>query len=134
MAEDFNALNTGIYNKLNVSSITSLVSGVYHYKAPQGTDYPYVCYWVVSDIADDYFGEWKNNILLQIDIYSDSNSAKEVGDIAEEVSAVMDETSITVTGYSVYFCSRGNVRLLYQDEDNIFHLVMEYNIKIEKNK
>lgn len=131
---DINALITGIYNELNVSSITDLVTGVFHFKAPQGQDYPFITYFIVSDISDDTFDMWRDDILLQIDIWSDSNSATEVGNIAEAIAARMDEASISAIGYSVYFCQRGATRLLYEIEPKIFHKLLEYRILMEKSK
>jgi len=134
MSRDINSLNTGIYNKLNVADITDLVTGVYHYKAPQGTAYPYVCYWVVTGSNEDSFTEWRDETLCQIDIWSDSASAKEVGDISKEITEEMDEAALEV-GASAYFCQRqGPPRLLYEDENNIFHMILEYRIKVETSK
>lgn len=131
---DINALNTGIYNALNVTDVTDLVTGVYHRKAPQGTAYPYVCYWVVTGSNEDTFTEWKDEVLCQIDIWSDSNSAKECGDISKQITEEMDEASLEV-GASAYFCQRqGPPRLLYEDENNIFHMILEYRIKVETSK
>lgn len=134
MALDLNALIAGIYTKLNISSITDLVTGVFHFKAPQGQLYPYITYFIVSDVSDDTFEMWRDDVLLQIDVWSDSNSASEAGNIAKAVAAQMDEASISATGYSVYFCQRGATRLLYEIEPKIFHKLMEYRIIMEKSK
>lgn len=132
---DINALNMGIYNKLNVATITNLVTGVYHFKAPQGTAYPYVCHWVVTGSDEQSFTEWKDEILVQIDVFSNSNSLKEAGDISKEICTIMDNAEITATGYSVYFCQRqGPPRTLYEDDNKVWHLVHEYRIKMEKSK
>lgn len=134
MSLDINALNTGIYNALNVTDVTALVTGIYHRKAPQGTAHPFVCYWIVTGSNEDTFTEWKDEILCQIDIWSDSNSAKECGDISKQITEEMDEADLEV-GASAYFCQRqGPPRLLYEDENNIFHMILEYRIKVETSK
>lgn len=131
---DINAFKVGIYTKLNVSAITNLVTGVFDFKAPQGTVKPYVCYWIVTDTSADTFKDWMDELLLQIDIFSDSNSALEVGTIAKAVAGVMDEATLTVTGYTNVFCQRGMTRLLYEDENNVWHKVMEYRVIMDRAK
>ena len=135
MALVLNELNKGIYDKLNVSSITDLLNGgINHYKAPQGTQFPFIVYFIVTDVRADTFDNWRDDILLQIDIFSDSNSAEEAENIAEKVAAQMDEASITATGYNVFFCQRGETRLFWEEENSVFHKVMEYRIVMSKSK
>lgn len=142
MSFEINTLNTGIYNKLNVTAITDLLGkmpngnpALGHFKVPQHTKYPYVCYWIVTGSDEQSFTEWKDEVLAQIDVFSDSNSLKEAGDISKEICTVMDNTEITATGYSVYFCQRqGPPRTLYEDDNKVWHLVHEYRIKMETSK
>lgn len=139
---DINALCVGIYTKLNVVAITDLLGtdsdgnpALGHFKVPQGSSFPHVCYWVVTGSDEQSFTEWKDEVLVQIDVFSDSNSLKEAGDISKEICTVMDNASITAEGYSVYFCQRqGPPRTLYEDDTRVWHLVHEYRIKLEKSK
>lgn len=134
MALDINAFKVGIYTKLNVSAITSLVTGVYDKKAPQGTAYPFVCYWIVTDSQADTFKDWRDELLVQIDIFSDSNSAAEVGAIAKAVAGVMDEATLTVSGYTNVFCQRGITRTLYEDDNQVWHKIIEYRVIMSASK
>ncbi|NVM21308.1 MAG: DUF3168 domain-containing protein [Desulfobacterales bacterium] len=142
MALDINTFNTGIYTKLNVAAITNLVTGIYHKKAPQGTAYPYVCYWIVTDISADTFKDWRDELLVQIDIFcQDKNKAgtpvsgsQHVGVIAQAVAGEMDEAILTVTPYTNVFCQRGMTRLLYEDDNDVWHKVMEYRVIMDKAK
>lgn len=142
MALDINELNEAIYDKLNVSAITSLLGtkpdsnpALGHYKVPQGSTYPQVCYWIPTGSNDDTFTEWRDEILLQIDIFSDAGWPKEAGDIAEKIADQMDEASLTMANWSCFFCQRqGPPRLLYESETEIYHMVMEYRLKVEKSK
>jgi len=141
MSLDINSLNQGIYNALNVTDVTDLLGkdpdgnpALGHYKVPQGSTYPHVCYWVVTGSNEDTFSEWRDEALCQIDIWSDSNSAKECGDISKQITEEMDEAALEV-GASAYFCQRqGPPRLLYEDENDIFHMILEYRIKVETSK
>lgn len=131
---DINAFKIGIYTKLSVSAITNLVTGVFDFKAPQGTAYPFVCYWIVTDSQADTFGDWRDELLLQIDIFSNKGSASEIGTIAKAVAGVMDEATLTVSGYTNVFCQRGITRTLYEDDNNVWHKIIEYRVIMSASK
>ena len=134
MALDINAFKLGIYTKLNVAAITDLVTGIFDFKAPQGTAYPYVCYWIVTDMRADTFKNWMDELLVQIDIFSNKGSASEVGTIAKAIAGVMDEAILVVSGYTNVFCQRGMTRILYEDDNNVWHKVMEYRVIMDTAK
>lgn len=135
MSLGINDLNTAIYTALNVSAITTLATGgVYHVKAPQGTAYPFITYFAVINVQEDTFTEWVNDALIQVDVWSDSNSAAESGEIVEDIAGVMDDKVLTISGYDNNSKSiRQNTRLLYEDENNVFHQVMEYTVRWHKS-
>ena len=135
MSLDLNALNTAIYTALNVSAITTLATGgVYHVKAPQSTAYPFVTYFAVINVQGDTFTEYGNNTLIQIDVWSDSNSAAESGAIVKLIAAQMDDKVLTISGYDNNSKSiRQNTRLLYEDENAIFHYILEYMVRWHKD-
>lgn len=135
MSLDINALNTEIYTKLNVSAITTLATGgVYHVKAPQNTDYPYITYFAVINVQGDTFTEWGNDTLIQIDVWSDSNSVAESGEIVEDIAGEIDDKVLSISGYNSSLAIRQNTRLLYESETKIFHQVMEYSVRWSKIK
>ena len=137
MSFDPNVLNTAIYTALNVSVITNLVTGIYHVKAPQGTAYPFITYFAVINIQGDTFTEWGNDTLIQIDVWSDSNSAAESGEIVELIAAQMDDKTLTFSVASGYDNNskviRQNTRLLFESETNIFHQIIEYTVRWHKS-
>lgn len=135
MSLDINALNTAIYTALNVSSITGSVTGVYHFKAPQETTpYPYITYFVPVDTQGDTFTEWGSDALFQVDVWSDSNSAAESGEIVEDIAGVMDDKVLIISGYNNALAIRENTRLLYESETKIFHYILEYSVRWSKTK
>ena len=134
MSLGINDLNTAIYTALNVSAITDLVTGIYHVKSPQSTAYPFVTYFAVINVQEDTFTEWVNDALIQIDVWSDSNSAAESGEIVEDIAGVMDDKVLTISGYDNNSKAiRQNTRLLYEDENAIFHYILEYTVRWHKN-
>ncbi len=134
MSLDIDALNLAVYTALNVASITGSVTGIYHVKAPQGTTYPFITYFAVIDVQSDTFTEWVNDTLIQIDIWSDSNSAAESGAIVKLIAAQMDDKVLTISGYDNNSRSiRQNTRLLYETENYIFHQIIEYTVRWHKS-
>ena len=137
MSFDVNKLNISVYTALNVASITGAVSGktigIYHVKAKQGATYPYINYFAVIDVQGDTFTEYGNDTLIQIDVYSDSNSAAEAGEIVEAIAAQMDDKALSITGYNDALAIRENSRLLYEDEVNVFHYILEYSVRWGKS-
>ncbi len=134
MSFDPNALNSAIFSALNVASITNSVTGVYHVKTPQGTAYPYITYFAVINVQGDTFTEWANDTLMQVDVWSDSNSAAESGAIVKLIAAQMDDKVLTISGYDNNSKSiRQNTRLLYETENYIFHQIMEYTVRWHKS-
>lgn len=140
MPLDINALNTAIYTALNVSSITDVLGetptgspALGHVKVPQGSTYPTVTYFAVINVQGDTFTEWGNDTLIQIDIWSDSNSAAESGEIVELIATQMDDKVLTISGYNNALAIRENTRLLYEMENYIFHQIMEYSVRWNKS-
>jgi len=140
MSIDINTLKTAIYSKLNDSSITDLVTGVFHIRAPQNQDFPFLLYWIVTGSNLDTFTDFGDSVLVQIDIYcqnTDKNGnpvsgAQHCGLITKAVTQVMDEA---VLGEGIYFCQRlGPPRDLFEDDANVYHSVLEYRILISTPK
>ena len=140
---DINALKTGIYTKLNVTAITNLVTGIYHKIAPQGAVFPYILFWIVTGSNRDTFGDWGDDLLVQIDGYckdkdkngNEVSGSKYCGVISEAITTLMDEADLSVSGYSNIFCQRqGPPRDLFEEDVKTYHYVLEYRIILGKAK
>lgn len=140
MSIDINTLKTNIFLKLNVASIISLVNGIFHLKAPQGTSFPYLLYWIVTGSNIDTFTEFGDSVLVQIDVYcqdKDKNGnavsgAQHCGVITKAVTSLMDEA---VLGEGIYFCQRqGPPRDLFESDTGTYHSVLEYRIMMGSSK
>ncbi len=141
MSLDINALNAAIFSALNVASITDSLGltptgspALGHVKVPQGSAYPTITYFAVINVQGDTFTEWANDTLMQVDVWSDSNSAAESGAIVKLIAAQMDDKVLTISGYDNNSKSiRQNTRLLYETENYIFHYILEYTVRWHKD-
>ena len=135
-----NALFAGIWDRFGTTTgsgfYNDLSGRMYHYKAPQGATFPYCVYFPVSGLDDIDFGEEREEILVQFNIYSQNNSALEAGSLLESLKTMFDDCSLTVTGWNHIEFSRN---LIYPNSDYdqvppIHGYSVEYDVMIEKIK
>ena len=133
-----NELFTAIYNELTtVNSLNTAVGGrIYLGFAPQRSSFPFCVFDSVVGVTEEDFGEERSDFLIQFDIFSQKNSADEAGDVLGYLKTLMDNASLTVTGWSQVTFSRGNE---YRNNDftqtpPVHGYSIEYNCIIEKTK
>lgn len=98
-----NALFKAIYNLYNTDvghgAYTSVSGRFYHNVAPQGTPYPYIVYFNVTDLDDLYFAEEMEEFLIQFNVFAEGESDLEAGEIFENVKSLFDNCILTVTDW-----------------------------------
>ena len=103
------ALQTAIFNKLNVTSVTSLLSSSYAGSAiftdvPQSPDAELPAFFPYIVIGGDTFTPFDDKdatgstAIVQVDIYARSASMLPVKKIAGAVQAVLDRQELTIAG------------------------------------
>lgn len=100
--------------------------------APQNTSLPYVVMTLISDMPDDTFGEYAENIRVQFSIFSNTRGSYEVGNIFELLKTCFDYCDLTVTGYAHVEMRRDNANLLRDPDDASWNYVVDYRIIIQK--
>lgn len=130
------ALMTAIYGKTAGSTLSTAVGGrIYKGRAPDGTEYPYVVYLLVSDVPDNTFAENLEDVLLQFSLFSSASSSGEVEDLFTNLKTVYDECTMTVTGETLLYMNRSNATLMVEDHTTssgtveVWHYAVDYNIK-----
>lgn len=109
---DQNALDRAIRNQLiGAPALVALLfsaSSVYHFFAPQGTEFPYVVFntqtpstpvRTLSRVAYE-------NIVYQVQGVTKDPSAAGCGDIATQIDAAMSAAPLTVAGFQHMRCTR----------------------------
>ena len=138
-----NALFTGLYVRYNDASAesvalrASLTNGLFAYEPPQGTEFPYVTYFLVSDVPWDRLVERGEDALIQFDIFSKKSTttvdpATEACELYDLLDAVYDECYLTITGYTHVSIKREFAELPPPDEDSVYQYSITYRILIEK--
>jgi len=104
-----NAINTGIYNKMNgATALTSLLAGttsIYYQQAPDEATFDYVVFsHVAGGPNNDYAGDSRDQIVF-IRGYSTTGPAA-AGSIDAQISTLFHRGSVAVAGYTNYWTAR----------------------------
>jgi len=137
-----NVTATAIFNKLkaNATLMTSLggVAGngykLYHVIAPQTAVLPYITYGLLTDYP---MGDFDSQVTIEdstwwINVFSKTGS-KDAGTISKNMHSVLDNASLTVTGYKALDCEREFIgTVLYNIETEVYQVPHRYRIRINK--
>ena len=131
-----NALLTAIWTKLSASTLYTYVGGrISLDNAYQGTVYPYVVYFPVASNPDDTFKEKIEDTLIQFSLFSTSTSASEISTMYGYLQTALDDTALTITGYTHLWLVRRNLITLVDDisvakdgSEMCKHWAVEYSI------
>lgn len=126
-----------LYSKFSGSSVSSDVGGRHFLdQAPDGCDFPYIVYSVVSAPKEKTFTEIYRNTLIQFSIFSTSQSVLEITGIYNDLSALFDECSLTVTGSSLVWMKEENLVTMTEDvtdpngiSQRVRHWAVDYEIR-----
>ncbi|MCR4339333.1 MAG: DUF3168 domain-containing protein [Gemmatimonadaceae bacterium] len=113
MATSMNPVQAGIFSKLaGASGLTGLLAagtaGVFFNVAPENQNPPYVVFNEQSPSVPIYTmgGVKFENAIYQVKAVTQSNSALSAGTIADQIDAALQDTTLTVTGYTHHFLRR----------------------------
>jgi len=91
-------LLTAIFGKFTSSSFSNDVGGrVFLDEAPTGAEFPYCVYFVVAGTPENAFQKKGKEILIQFSLFSSSQSAVEITGMYNDLIALFDECTLTIT-------------------------------------
>lgn len=134
------SLTTAIYGQLAGSSLYSDIGGrMFKGRAPEGTDFPYVVYFVVSDVTDLTFTENYEDVLIQFSLFSNASSSGEIEDMFAHLKELYDECALTIPAVShdvaatLVWMKRANVQFMVEDHGTteVNHYAVDYFVKIK---
>lgn len=83
------------------------VSGrLFHGEAPEGVEYPYAVFFIISDTDDDTFSEELQDIYIQFSLFSGASSSAEILDMNTHLKTMFNKTQFAVTGNTVIIMNR----------------------------
>lgn len=133
------AILNGIYGKFSDTPHNDLYNAVsgrlYFAEAPQDKPtFPYVVYFLMPSSPEHASGSYlRENITIQMSIFSKTFNQGEVCDIYDKQKALFDECDLTVTGYSHMRMFREFSHLIREPDSGIWHYATQYEIWIEQD-
>jgi len=133
------ALSTAIYGKLAGSSLDTDIGGrLFKGEAPQGSQLPYVVFFIVSNVPEYPGGKTIEQVLLQFSLFSSASGSTEIETMLTHLRSLYDDVVLTITGYTSIYFIRGNLTTM-RDEittadgtAGVWHYVQEYEIQMVK--
>lgn len=129
------AFTTGFYNKIIADSNlqTKLGGGasdkkIYNTKAPQDSALPYITFGLLSDNPEGVMGNLGRveEMTFYVNVFSDTG-VEHAMEIADLVKTAMDDSGLTITGYTSMKCMREFVGSVILDAmTNIYQIPMRY--------
>lgn len=130
-------LTTAIFGKLAGSSLYTDIGGrLYKGRAPEGAEYPYAVYMLVSDVPEKTFTEQYENVIIQFSLFSSASGSTEVEDMYTHLSALYDECAMTITGSTLVWMKRSNAQLMVEDHTTpagtaqVWHYAVDFEVLI----
>jgi hypothetical protein len=93
---------------------------------------PYVVFYLINDAPDWNFTSDFENVLIQMNIYSDEDSASEIEDIYTKMKALFDWCTLTITDTIHVYMRRVRARIMYDEEYKKYYYVVDYEILTQK--
>lgn len=125
-----------IYNKFKsntgAGSLYVLLDSHLHFtEAPQGTEYPYGVYHLISDVPSWTFDADMENYLIQFNLYSEKNSSTEINTAFTALTGLYDWCNdLNTSGYSNIYMKREFSNLTR--ESDIWNYFIQYRIEVQK--
>ena len=127
--------------KLLDSAIYNDVGGRCYYDTADTDDLPRLVYSIVSGVPDRTFTELYHDILIQFDLFSALSAGKtEITTMYADLISLMDECSLSITGYTLVWCREQNLVTMVEDlsalQDGssiISHYAVDFEVRISKN-
>ena len=134
------ALSQAIYGKLSGSALFADIGGrMYKGEAPVDAEFPYVVYFLVSNMPEYPGGKTIEKVLLQFSLFSSASGSTEIEDMLTHLRALYDDVVLTITGYTSIYFIRGN-HIPMRDEVTttagtvgVWHYVQEYTVEMVKS-
>ncbi len=109
-------------------------------QAPEGSEYPYIVFMLISDVPEDAFAKKGESILIQFSLFSSASSSGEVEDMFVHLKALYDDCALTISAISpdaestLIWMRRVNATLMVEDEETpegtrqVWHYAVDYEI------
>jgi len=122
----------GFSVQANNDFFNSIGGRFYYQEAPQETTYPYCVYFLINTEYEFTFLTDFERALVLFNLYGDTNSSEETGEIQEYLKTLFDWCSLTISGYTHLKMERNFSDTSRFDADKVWQCVVQYTLLIQK--
>lgn len=131
---------TAIYSKFSGSAFSTDVGGrIYLDEAPNGAEFPYCVFFVVSGIPDNVFGKKGKETLIQFSLFSKSQSVTEIATMYADLRALLDECTLSITSNTFIDMHEDNLTTMVDEvttpdgTSTVKHWAVDYQITTQES-
>lgn len=135
-----NNILAAIMTKISGSSLSADVGGrIFLDAAPDGTEFPYVVFFIVDSPKDRTFTEEFRNTLIQFSLFSISEGATEITTMYNHLSDLLDECSLSITSNTLLWCREQNLTTSIDEittpsgTSKVKHWAVDYELRTYKS-
>jgi hypothetical protein len=113
-----NPLNifTAIVSKLSGSSLAGDIGDRFYADiAPEGVEFPYCVFSLVTGSPEYTFTENFETLSMQFSLYSISDGLTEITSMYEHLTALFDDCTLSISGQTFIWMQRENENTMYDD-------------------
>lgn len=109
-------LTTAIYGRLSGSALAAHIQNrMFKGQAPEGTDYPYVVFFVITDTPDRTFSEDFQDVVVQFSLFSTTSGTTEIENLYTDLNTLYDEKPFAITGATLVWMRRSQANFIVED-------------------
>lgn len=133
-------LTTAIFAKCAVGTdlYNDVAGRLFNGRAPEGAEYPYIVFLLVSDVPDLTFSENYEDVIIQFSLFSSTiYDTTEVENMFTHLKALYDECVLSPTSETVIYMMRQNATLMSEDHTTLQGTVqiwayhIDYDLKVK---
>lgn len=134
-------LLTAIRTKISGSALSSDVGDrifADEYPPSYGAPvFPYVIYFIVSDVPDNVFNKTGEEVLLQFSLFSSAEGLTEITTMFTDLKALFDDAQLTVTSSTMIVMKRENLTTMVEEIETtagtqkVKHWAVDYSIQLQ---
>ena len=132
------SVSAAIMTKCLGSSLSDDVGGrIFCDEAPDETEFPYIVFFIVTNIQDDTFVEKLEEITVQFSLYSTSNGLSEITTMYSDLRSLFDGQLLNLSEDTCIWMVRQNLATMFDDITTpqgtvgLRHWAVDYSILVQ---
>ena len=133
-------LLAALMTKTAGSALSTYVGGrIYLDYAPEGVVFPYIIFFIVSDVPDNLFIESIEDVMIQFSLFSTSQGATEITTMYANLNSLFDNCTMPITDNTLMWMKRQNLTTIIDEVTTpigtlgVRHWAVDFSVYMQKN-